>query len=399
MYASGAAATGPTPRVAVGAGSDTVGLPPDPGPFDREHVPAGVVGGVGTALLGAVGWHLSTVHIPVMVAETDPARFVVESLEVVLMAGPAAVLLYLGYRVLERDFPDDARWAVAFWTLVGTVGVVGAVGAVKLHRHLLGYAIGRSLVTMELLMGAGVGGLLGASVGWNRAERELQAARVERQRDALLFLNRSLRHHVLNGVQIIDGYAAELDDRLDGDARHLCAPIRRRSEGITALVRNVRCVVRTFTETPDLEPVDLAGVVRSELDALRRLHDDAVVRAELASPVYVRSNDLLAVVVENLLDNAVRHNDADAPRISVTVEADERTGRVRIADNGPGIPEPEKERVTEPGERGDRGLGVYLADRIVTEQGGTLRIGNNDPRGTVVTVTLPAAAPNDGGKR
>jgi signal transduction histidine kinase len=49
-----------------------------------------------------------------------------------------------------------------------------------------------------------------------------------------------------------------------------------------------------------------------------------------------------AEVFENLLTNAVQHNDADLPEITVDIEQDERTTTVSVADNGPGIPDDER---------------------------------------------------------
>ncbi|MFB6161092.1 MAG: sensor histidine kinase [Haloferacaceae archaeon] len=358
-------------------------------------LPAGLVGAVGATLLAVVGWHLVATHVPVMLAETDPVRFALELVEALLLVGPPVALVAVGYRMAADGVRREHGWLVLEWVLVGVVGVVGVIAAIEIHRVLLDYVVHDSLVEMEVRTGGGVGGLLGAVVGWSRVERQRQATQLRRQRDAFLFLNRLLRHQVLNSTQVIDGYAARVADRLDGEDRALCDPIRRRSRTVTALVENVRIVARTFTEAPRLEPVALDDLVRAEIEAARRVHEDATFVADLADDVRVRSNDLLAVAVEHLLDNAVRHNDAEAPRVRVTVDGDDRVGRVRVADEGPGVPDDEKRRFTAPGETGDRGLGLYLADRVATQHGGQLRIDDNDPRGTVVTIELPVA--NAGG--
>lgn len=58
-------------------------------------------------------------------------------------------------------------------------------------------------------------------------------------------------------------------------------------------------------------------------------------------------------------------------------------------DNGPGIPESEREQLFEPGGTGDRGTGLYLANRVIAQQRGQLRIEDTSPNGTVVTLELP----------
>jgi len=68
---------------------------------------------------------------------------------------------------------------------------------------------------------------------------------------------------------------------------------------------------------------------------------------------------------------------------------------IRIADNGPGIPDERKERVFGRGEQGlesaGTGVGLYLVDTLVERYGGSVRIEDNTPCGAVVVLTLPTA--------
>jgi len=106
---------------------------------------------------------------------------------------------------------------------------------IDVHRLLLGYPLQHSLVEMELLTGAGVGSLLGFAVGHNRASSELRAGTIEDQRDAFLLLNRLLRHHILNSMQLIDGDTARLADCDDPDLHQIHEVVRTRSQEVTSL--------------------------------------------------------------------------------------------------------------------------------------------------------------------
>ena len=64
---------------------------------------------------------------------------------------------------------------------------------------------------------------------------------------------------------------------------------------------------------------------------------------------------------------------------------------VTVADDGPGIPDTRKESVFEPTEGGNHGLGFYLVDSLVGDYGGSVRVLDNEPRGAVFEVRLPAA--------
>lgn len=104
----------------------------------------------------------------------------------------------------------------------------------------------------------------------------------------------------------------------------------------------------------------------------------------------------LGQVIRNLLHNAVHHG---GTRIDIEVAARPGHGQLRIADDGPGIPDDEKPRVIEPfvrldaartRDRGGTGLGLAIVDEIVRAHHGTLRLLDNTPTGLVVTVELPS---------
>jgi Signal transduction histidine kinase len=81
----------------------------------------------------------------------------------------------------------------------------------------------------------------------------------------------------------------------------------------------------------------------------------------------------------------------------VTVSATERddTVSVRIADNGPGVPDNMKEAIFGEGEQNlqtaGTGMGLYLVDALVTSYDGELWVEDNDPEGSVFVVELAKA--------
>jgi signal transduction histidine kinase len=92
---------------------------------------------------------------------------------------------------------------------------------------------------------------------------------------------------------------------------------------------------------PVLEPTNLSYVLDREIREARSSYPAATIRSRGNVPlVEVVANDMLASVFRNLLNNAVQHSDREHP--TVTVSADLLRGdhrvRVRIADDGPGIP-------------------------------------------------------------
>ncbi|NIS32635.1 MAG: hypothetical protein GWN07_19605 [Actinobacteria bacterium] len=133
------------------------------------------------------------------------------------------------------------------------------------------------------------------------------------------------------------------------------------------------------------------AVVRERAALLRESYDGVTVALDLPGAARVRGGDLLGSAVDNLLANAVQHHDGSAPRLDVSMRVADDAVELRVADDGPGIPAGRRERVLEPGVGDGTGMGLYLVRTVVEGYGGSVTVGENEPRGTVVTLRLPRA--------
>jgi len=238
------------------------------------------------------------------------------------------------------------------------------------------------------------------SVARDISQRRESEREVARKRDQLRALNRVLRHDIRNDMQIVLGLGRLLDDHVDDEGEEYLRTILDTGEHVVELTRSSRDLARTVageTELP-VEPVSLAETLEAEIDRRREAfgHATITVRGDVPD-VTVRANDLLASVFRNLLNNAVQHSDRDEPEVVVTADITrgDHMAVVRVADNGPGIVSDRKETVFGKGEKGidseGTGLGLYLVQSLVDHYGGSVRIEDNEPRGTVVVVELPIA--------
>jgi signal transduction histidine kinase len=107
--------------------------------------------------------------------------------------------------------------------------------------------------------------------------------------------------------------------------------------------------------------------------------------------------DRMRQVLANLVANAVRHS-PEVGRVLLSARADGTTARLEVADEGPGIPADDLERVFERFYRSDRsrsaeaggaGLGLAIARWIVELHGGTIHAAPADPTGCRIVVELP----------
>jgi signal transduction histidine kinase len=209
-------------------------------------------------------------------------------------------------------------------------------------------------------------------------------------------LNRVLRHDLNNDVAVIENYARLLE-RDPGNEEYI-EGLGRRAAEMRDLVETVRRVERHLdAETPARTRLDLARVVRERTAAVARAHPSATVDTDLPPAAWVTAMDLVGSAVDNVVENAVEHNDAEAPRVRVSVERvdvdGERYVDVVVADDGPRIDPADRAVLvgSEPSLDGATGLGLWLVNWIVTDSGGEVRYEPNEPRGNVVTLRLPAA--------
>ena len=97
------------------------------------------------------------------------------------------------------------------------------------------------------------------------------------------------------------------------------------------------------------------------------------------------------------MDNAVKYTKPGSS-ITVTTKKNGTMAEVQVADTGDGIADDEKEKIFDKFYCGDHkiadnrrslGLGLYLCKSIVEAHGGTIRVTDNLPQGSVFCFTLP----------
>lgn len=157
-------------------------------------------------------------------------------------------------------------------------------------------------------------------------------------------------------------------ERLSARAEHLAVA----AVDLTALVRRV--VAGFADRPPGVVFQDDAGPVVAEVDG-----------------------ELVRLLVQNLVDNAVKFSRPDSRPVEVRLRTDDDGVELLVTDDGPGIPAEDAERIFEPfvkldparGHRRGYGLGLNLCWRVVEAHRGSIEVLPNAGGGTVVRVVLP----------
>lgn len=217
---------------------------------------------------------------------------------------------------------------------------------------------------------------------------------LEDQRDNLEVLNKVVRHDIRNNLQLVLGYAESLKYNVGPEGEEQMEKIldsAREAVDITTSAREITEVL--LKSETDLCPVDLRVVVRDQIDEIQSSNDSVVVNTDTIPDVKVRADDMLNSVFRNLVQNAITHTDKDLAKVTVSGATTEEIVRISIADNGPGIPDNQKDEIFEEGttalDSDGTGLGLYLVDTLVDRYNGTVSVEDNEPEGSVFTVELP----------
>ncbi|HEX6202984.1 MAG TPA: ATP-binding protein [Thermoanaerobaculia bacterium] len=233
----------------------------------------------------------------------------------------------------------------------------------------------------------------------------MEAAMKEHDRLAALgVMAAGVAHEVNTPLTGISSYAQMLlADTPEDDPRHLLLrKVERQTFRAARIVNNLLDFARS--RQGEQGPMDLAAVVGDCLDLLRERLVARGVRVEWNPPadgaVVVGDAGELQQVVANLVINA---HDAMPDGGTLTVELARDGGRLRlaVADTGVGIPPDLLPHVFEPFVttklgHGGTGLGLAISHDIVRHHGGELTVESEPGRGARFTLTLPAAAADDG---
>ncbi|MGI8856012.1 MAG: GAF domain-containing protein [Thermomicrobiales bacterium] len=223
---------------------------------------------------------------------------------------------------------------------------------------------------------------------------------LEQQRQDFIAM---VAHDLKNPLTTMKGYAQLLQRRGAYSERNV-ATIVAQADRLERLIDDLRDVTRIDAGhlALDRAPVDLAALVRANVEESRALSEAHTIHLEMPDEPVTGLWDAgrLAQVIENLLSNAVKYS-PDGGTIRVRVDGTEDEARLAVIDEGIGIPPEALARVFERFYRSDTGvaanrkglgLGLYISKALVEAHGGTITAESLSPTGSAFSVTLPREA-------
>ncbi|MEY7850876.1 PAS domain S-box protein [Natrarchaeobius sp. A-rgal3] len=214
------------------------------------------------------------------------------------------------------------------------------------------------------------------------------------QEQQLNTLDRVLRHNLRNGLNAVNGHAEIIRENSSDDVGSHATAILENTTELLETATKGRKMTTVLLEPDRQKPIDVASAVENTVTAVGDADPDANVTVDTPDQAVATTTDRIGDAVAELIENAIHHTDREQASVTVSVDVDE-TVRIRVADDGPGIPEMERNILDEVRSEDDlyhgSGLGLWFVYWVVRKSGGRLTFEGNDPRGSIVVIELDRA--------
>lgn len=250
---------------------------------------------------------------------------------------------------------------------------------------------------------AGFAGALAEKLNQTSTHLQLQNEMLARRDDARTQWIAGVSHDVRTPLALILGWAEQLerDTSLPAPARQKAGGIRTQSEKLRVLIDDLNLTSKLQYGAQPLRRETLAaGPLLRELVAqfyespLAERCELSLTQTPAAEQALLQADRaLLGRLLDNLLNNSVRHNPAPI-RICIRAETVRERLCLTVADDGAGYPPAVLAALNapEPGENAPHILGLHVVEQIAAAHGGKAVFGQNTPRGARAVIWLPLAA-------
>lgn len=261
----------------------------------------------------------------------------------------------------------------------------------------------QSLLTAKIWMviGEGLVFFIMLSLGFwyikRTVSRELLLARMEKT-----FLL-SVTHELKTPISAIKLFLETLKTRnLSPEKSQLVLQdALRETRRLQTLTENILLATRLDQRNGMLvmDEVNISVLIKQEVQRFSQIFEREIL-SEIDADINVSGDSqLLTAMIVNLIENAIKYG-GDQKKISLALHSNNERAVLIIKDEGIGIPEIEKQKIFEKfyrvGNEGTRtskgtGLGLYITKNIVRLHHGIISVQDNQPCGSVFTISLPIA--------
>jgi signal transduction histidine kinase len=321
---------------------------------------------------------------------------------------PVCYLILVVRDVGEREQFREIIGQAFFWAIALMIGLA-LVSWFFVSRRVLKRIDSVSATSRQIMQGDLSGRLevTGSGDEFDRLAASLNAMleRIELLLHGLKDVSDNIAHDLKTPLtRLRNRVETALAGPADGDKyRAALEATIEESDGLIKTFNALLMIARIEAGSPDggMTNIDAAAVVRDVAELYEPAADEKGIELAVDAPGPIEmkaSRELLGQALANLIDNAIKYAgsaEGRTPRIAVSTRKDGESFVLTVADNGPGVPQEDRERVLErfvrleasrsqPGS----GLGLSLVAAVARLHHGTVELSDGGP-GLIVTLRLP----------
>ncbi len=236
----------------------------------------------------------------------------------------------------------------------------------------------------------------------SKAKELEQLIRLQDKMASLGRVAAGIAHEIRNPLSGINMYLSALENKIATGEGPDLETIVEKIQAASSKIENVIKRVLDFSRpsTPNVSLLNLNQVVKNvmELSAVTLRKGGVTLEASLAQdlPPVQADAQLLEQVVLNLVTNAVQAlgEVKGDKKIALATSMERDRIIIKVADNGPGVPQQIRDRIFDPfftGRRDGFGIGLSLCHRIVSDHGGELSVNTSQWGGAEFHMEIPAS--------
>ncbi|EMA07348.1 PAS domain S-box protein [Haloferax denitrificans] len=228
--------------------------------------------------------------------------------------------------------------------------------------------------------------------GYVAIQSDVTESELTRQR--LGVLNRMFRHNLRNRMNVIEGYAELIRQN---EAAVADEELADAAEAIVEAAGNLASLsekAQTVSDALESEgtPRRVSTLVEDAVSRAESAYPEATMRTDIETGLHARVDSRVGAALDELIANALKHGGETVHIDVCRTEDDDSKLVVRVADDGPGIPD-EEWRVIKRGEETPlehgTGMGLWLVHWVVKKAGGSMELEPSRLGGAAVTLKLP----------
>jgi signal transduction histidine kinase len=285
---------------------------------------------------------------------------------------------------------------ISLLVLTSATVLTGAAVLTISYQQTQGIKIADQLVIIA--NSASGGALIGFIIGIYDHRQQYAQVKANRLTQQVTILNRVLRHDIRNKANVIFGHADILAEDPTDIPSHVNEIKNQATEFVEIGDKAKEIETLLHDDKNGNEVVDLASRVETICSGIQREYPSAELTISLPERLPVIAHPLIDSALSNLIQNAIIHNNKQKPKVTIEyksiVDENHDLIEIRIADNGPGIPNDQINVLTQ-GYETDlnhlSGLGLWLVNWIVMKSDGEIRFQNNQPEGSIVCMRFRQA--------